>query len=239
MRVVLALQRLPRRLAVLDPALALARDLDAAVMALFVEDPRLLASAALPVVREVDHWSGEVRELDRPALERRLAAEAGRVERALRAAARERAIELSFRVVRDRPEAAARAARQGGDIVVVGAFASAADWPGQGMASAALVAAYDDGTDAGARAVSAAERLAAAAGRPQMVASSAPVGTAPPTAPGRRRLTLPEDGLPAFLRALSPYDIAACVVAEAHAVTLSERFRAFGSGRDCLLVYVE
>jgi hypothetical protein len=50
---------------------------------------------------------------------------------------------------------------------------------------------------------------------------------------------LREDGLPAFLRALSPYDVAACVVAEAHAVTLSQRFRAFGSGRDCLLVYVE
>jgi nucleotide-binding universal stress UspA family protein len=234
MRVVLALQRLPRRLAALDPALALARDLDAAVTALFVEDPRLLASAALPVVREVDHWSGEVRELDRPALERRLAAEAGRVERVLRAAARERAIDLTFSIVRDRPEAAARAARQGGDIVVVGAFASAADWPGQGMAAAGLVAVYDDATEAGARAVAAAERLAAAAGRPLVVASSAPA-----TVPGRRSLALPGDGLPAFLRALSPYDIAACVVAEAHAVTLSERFRAFGSGRDCLLVYVE
>jgi hypothetical protein len=167
MRVVLALQRLPRRLAALDPVLALARDLGAAVTALFVEDPGLLACAALPVVREVDHWSGEVRELDRPGLERRLA------------------------------------------------------------------------TEAGARAVAVAERLAAAAGKPLVVASSATRDTAPAGIPGRRRLTLPEAGLPAFLRALSPYEVAACVVAEAHAMPLGQRFRAFGSGRDCLLVYVE
>jgi hypothetical protein len=239
MRIVLALQRLPRRLAALDPVLALARDLGAAVTALFVEDPGLLACAALPVVREVDHWSGEVRELDRAGLERRLTTEAGRVERALRAVARERAIDLSFSVVRDRPEAAARAVREGGDIVVVGAFASAADWAGQGMASAGLVAVYDDATEAGARAVAVAERLAAAAGKPLVVASSATRDTAPASIPGRRRLTLPEAGLPAFLRALSPYEVAACVVAEAHAVPLGQRFRAFGSGRDCLLVYVE
>jgi hypothetical protein len=101
------------------------------------------------------------------------------------------------------------------------------------------VAVYDDATEAGARAVVAAERLAAAAGRPLVVASSVPPGGAPANVPRRRRLVLREDGLPAFLRALSPYDVAACVVAEAHAVTLSQRFRAFGSGRDCLLVYVE
>lgn len=89
-RLVLALPPEETALALLDSALAMAERLEREMVALLVEDRRLLASAALPFTRMVSRTGAGEREFDVPATERmiRVMAERTRLRLAEMAAAR-------------------------------------------------------------------------------------------------------------------------------------------------------
>jgi hypothetical protein len=89
-----------RERAALRAAAALAAELEAELLGLFVEDPDLLSFAALPFARELCFTSATQRALDRPAMERSLRALAAELERACAAAMRGAAVPWAFRSTR-------------------------------------------------------------------------------------------------------------------------------------------
>jgi hypothetical protein len=84
----------------LDAAAALARDLQAQLAALFVEDLTLLRVAALPVTREIGGVSGVSRAFDLADLERMLRWQAQQLHEQLASAARAASLAWSFDVRR-------------------------------------------------------------------------------------------------------------------------------------------
>lgn len=89
-----------RERAALTAAAALAAELEAELVGLFVEDPDLLSFAALPFAREVGFASATRREIDRAAMERSLLALAEELRRACAAATQDAAVPWSFRSAR-------------------------------------------------------------------------------------------------------------------------------------------
>ena len=84
----------------LGAAAALARDLQAQLAALFVEDLTLLRVAALPVTREIGRVSGVARSFDLPDLERMLRRQAQQLHDQLATAAQTSRLAWSFEVRR-------------------------------------------------------------------------------------------------------------------------------------------
>lgn len=116
-----ALDASPHSLAALAAAIALAAARRVELLALFVEDARLLQATALPFAGEVGAYSGAVRPLDLAETERRLRDLAARVQ-ALVAAAAERAdVPWSFQVRRGDVVAEILACSEAGDVLSLGA----------------------------------------------------------------------------------------------------------------------
>lgn len=119
-RIMVAADSSPHGRAAMEAAAALGAQLDAEVEGLFVEDVDILNVAELALGREVHVISGDVRVLDRTALENELRTEASRTRRALQAVAERQHVRSSFRVVRGRVEAEVIAAASAADLLVLG-----------------------------------------------------------------------------------------------------------------------
>lgn len=119
-RILVALDASPHSLAALEAAVALAADLQAELLGLFVEDADLLRLAALPFVRELGLYSAKPRPLNEPQVERELRARARRAEQALAAMADRAQVRWSFRVVRGMISAELLAAAVEADLISLG-----------------------------------------------------------------------------------------------------------------------
>lgn len=242
MRIVLALERVPGSAAALQPAVDLARGLDATLTTLFVEDPTLLASAALPMVQELDLATGAPQPFSAASLESTLRREAHEAERMLAAAARREAVPFTFRVVRDRLDTAARTEAESGDLVLLGLFARRGQ--PRTVPGGAAVAAYCAPGMTPARVLETAARLCRATGRP--LALAAPPGerlrmqdlalvhvTRPPAS------WLPEAEPSAFLHGAAQRGAFLCVMAAGLATDLRVALRIRAGLDSTLLVLVD
>lgn len=88
----------------------LARDLQAELLGLFLQDEALLRFAALPFAAEVGFASAATRAIDPERLERALRVQAASLERAIAAVLDPAALAWSFRVARASPANAVQAA---------------------------------------------------------------------------------------------------------------------------------
>jgi hypothetical protein len=93
-----------------DAIARLARDMQAELLGLFIQDEALLRFAALPFAAEVGFPSATRRPLDPAALERALRAQAASLERAIASVLDPAALAWSFRVARASPADAVEAA---------------------------------------------------------------------------------------------------------------------------------
>jgi len=119
-RILVALDASPHSLAALEAAVALAADLQAELLGLFVEDADLLRLAGLPFARELGLYSATSRPLEALQLERQLRARAHRAEQALAAMAERAHVRWSFRVVRGAIAAELLAAAAEADLISLG-----------------------------------------------------------------------------------------------------------------------
>jgi nucleotide-binding universal stress UspA family protein len=170
-------------------AAAVAARLGSELAGLFVEDEDVLRLAALPF-GVVQAPGGHLEDLDVAGAEARLRAVAAHAREILERAAALHRVACSFRVARGRVAAEVIAASEGADLVVLGAASHGRAARGAvGQTARATVAgarapvlllargarlgaelvAVDDGTPAGAQAVEAARRLAAADRPPALV----------------------------------------------------------------------
>lgn len=245
MRIVLALERAPESAAALEPALALAQSLGAAMCALFVESPGLLGYAMLPFAKEIDPDSGEARSMNLGALERAMRAEAERAEKLLSEAARQHSVAFSFRVTRGQIDVEARTERKVGDIAMLGIFGGATRWasdaptnPGSGLVAAYCAPGASTGRvlDTAAR-VSEASRHRLAIAAPED--TRAEVEALLPTDRAAARMVWLEDGgIAAFLRALARFPVSTYVVSDSFAHDVRRARPVFRGGRNYLLVLV-
>ena len=121
-RVLVALDASPHSLAALQAAVELAGAHGLELLALFVEDLRLLQATALPFAREVATFSGVARPLGLPETERRLQHQARRVEGLVAAAAaRAEVTSWSFSVRRGDVASEILASLRPDDLLSVGA----------------------------------------------------------------------------------------------------------------------
>ena len=118
-RILVALDASHESRAALSTAADLARQLDAELMGLFVEDIDLLNLAALPFSREIPVLSLSGRNLDLARTERELRAGAAAARRALAAMAERRHLQWSFRVVRGRVDTELLTASREADLITV------------------------------------------------------------------------------------------------------------------------
>ncbi|MDH4173916.1 MAG: hypothetical protein OEV97_09260 [Betaproteobacteria bacterium] len=100
----------PGRVARPELVAALAREMQAEFLGLFIEDIELLRFASLPFAREIGFPSAELRAFDLAALERQLRAQASALELALAAILGPAAAGWTFRVARASPVNAVEAA---------------------------------------------------------------------------------------------------------------------------------
>lgn len=114
--------------ATLERMIDLARDLEAELVGLFVEDTELLDLAALPF-GEVGFPSAARRALDVGTMERSLRAQARRIERELGSRLRGRSVKWTFEVVRGRFGSAITSCVAADDIVVVPAVRATGQVP--------------------------------------------------------------------------------------------------------------
>jgi len=119
-RILVALDASPHSLAALEAAVALAADLQAELVGLFVEDADLLRLAGLPFARQQGVYSPEPRPLDEPQVARELRARARRAEQALAAAAGRAQVPWSFRVARGTIAAELLSAAAEADLISLG-----------------------------------------------------------------------------------------------------------------------
>ncbi|HEY5682110.1 MAG TPA: universal stress protein [Sulfuricaulis sp.] len=119
-RILMAMDASVSGMAALESALALASQMEAEVLGLFVEDANLLRFAELPFAREVNLFSARTRRLDSGEMERTLRAQASRAEAALIEAAARQRVRCSFRVVRGDVTTQLLAASRDIDLVALG-----------------------------------------------------------------------------------------------------------------------
>ncbi len=119
-RIVVGLDIAPHSGAALAAAARLARELDAELDALFVEDEALLRLAALPFAREFGLASATARRLDPAALARDLASRAESARRELGRLWGDRPARWSLRVTRGTTPEAVRAEAGEADLSVLG-----------------------------------------------------------------------------------------------------------------------
>lgn len=114
-RIVVGLDSRLRIDAALEALAALAGELEAELIGLFVEDVDLLHLAALPFAREVGFPSATRRDLDVARMERSFEAQANELRRACEAVLKSSSVSWSFRVARgSRAEQLLSAATEGG-----------------------------------------------------------------------------------------------------------------------------
>lgn len=106
--------------AALEAAAELAGRLHAELLGVFVEDINLLRCAALPFAREVGFLSGMERALDIAGVERRLKAQALRLQQALAEAAERVRVQWSFRIMRGHVAAELLSALEAADLIILG-----------------------------------------------------------------------------------------------------------------------
>lgn len=133
------------------------------IQLVYVESAAALAAAALPwtqvLAQATAHWAP----LAPPDVERAWQAQAGRLRRLAERAALQHAVAWSLQVTRGTLHEAARSLQAQSDLLLLGGSAAAlapAAHPGRRQ----TVAALDDGTPAGQRAVTIAQRLCEALG---------------------------------------------------------------------------
>lgn len=119
-RILVALDDSAHSRAALEAAAELADRLHAELLGVFVEDINLLRCAALPFAREVGFLSGMERKLDTPGVERRLKAQAIRLQRALAEAAERVQVQWSFRTMRGHVAAELLSALEAADLLILG-----------------------------------------------------------------------------------------------------------------------
>lgn len=120
-RILVAIDASPHSLAALQAAVTLAAARRLELLALFVEDLRLLHATALPFAREVATFSGTARPLDVAQTERRLQDLARRVEARVAAAAARAEVPWTFRVRRGHVAAEILASLEPTDLLSLGA----------------------------------------------------------------------------------------------------------------------
>lgn len=99
-RLIIGLEPVPGRWALLEEAVAAAGRMEAELIALFVENAALLDFAQLPFAHEVGAVSAARRAIDAQAMERSLRAMAREARQTLEAVAGRAAVRWSFRVAR-------------------------------------------------------------------------------------------------------------------------------------------
>lgn len=119
-RVLVAVDASPHSLAALRAAVDLASALRLELLALFVEDLRLLHATELPFAREVATFSGAAHPLDLAQTERRLRDLARRVEAQVAATAAAAAVPWTFQVRRGKVVAEILADAGPGDVLSLG-----------------------------------------------------------------------------------------------------------------------
>ena len=133
-RILVGLDASPSSYAALEAAVSLARELEAEIEGLFVEDVNLLRFAGLSFTRVVDAASARPRAFEPADLEHALRARAEQARRMLAAAAGTR-ISWSFRVARGKVESEFLAAARKADLVSLGFVG---DRPAGGTAAGSL-----------------------------------------------------------------------------------------------------
>lgn len=114
-RIVFALDVQLRRVEALETLAALAEQMQAELVGLFIEDIDLLHLAALPFAREVGYPSAARRDIDLTRMQRSLHAFANDLRRTCEAVMKDTPVTWSFRVARGSPaEQLIRAATEGG-----------------------------------------------------------------------------------------------------------------------------
>jgi hypothetical protein len=194
-RVLIACDAVCENDAVIETAARLAARWDVALHGVFVEDEGLLQIAALPFAKQVSLSGGASEEMDEASVEHHFVALAERTRASLETAARERGVDWSFSIVRDKPSIAALSALENDLLIVAGesrpfagqyrlgshwstaAFEST--WPvllvrSDGPRNGDVVALVQTSGSSARRSVSAAARFAAAADRVLTVLVAAP-----------------------------------------------------------------
>lgn len=182
----------------IEPALRIARALQAELTALFIEDDDLFRIAALPFSTEIPFGGGDARALDVARLERSLRHVARRVEAELARAAEQAQVPWAFRVLRGRrlPTLLAEAGVE--DLLVLARTPHSVDEARQ-AARAHTVAVVFDGSEAARHAVTLAARLVGQDGRDLLLLDTGPRED---TTARAVRQQLIEQGIPATLRRL-------------------------------------
>ncbi len=119
-RILVALDASPGSLAALEVAARLAVALHAELCGLYVEDETLLRSAELPITTAVGSFSGAVRRIERPELERHLRTQAAKSKHALESIATQARLTWTFRVARGSVAAELLRAAEEADLISLG-----------------------------------------------------------------------------------------------------------------------
>lgn len=119
-RILVALDASPHSVAALEASAELAAAAGAELRGFFVEDVELLRAGALSISREVEYFSGRLRDVDTRDLELQLRARARRVRQLLERTASRQGVAFSFDSVRGRVTAELSAAAADVDLVSVG-----------------------------------------------------------------------------------------------------------------------
>jgi nucleotide-binding universal stress UspA family protein len=119
-RIIVALDTSAHSQAALEAATALAEQLGAEVVGVFVEDLELVHLARLPFAREVGLTSAGGRSIDPASMERSLKAQAAKARAALEATARRYNVPWSFRVTRGQVANELLAAAAEADMLALG-----------------------------------------------------------------------------------------------------------------------
>jgi hypothetical protein len=163
-RILLGMESAGPELPDIEPAVRLARLLEAELTGLFIEDDDLLRSAALPFAAEIPLAGGAPRALDVVKLERALRMLAQRTEAELERAAERARVRWTFRVVRGR-RLPTMLAEAGVDDLVVLARTPHSPAELRQAAAAHTIAVLFDGSEAARHAVALAARLVGDDGR--------------------------------------------------------------------------
>ena len=121
-RILVALDGSPHSLAALQAAVTLARELEAELIGLFVEDVNLVRLARLPFTQEIQLTTARRQPLDSREMDQALRWQAKRLRRALQEAAAAANIPAQFKSVRGLVPAAVVAAALDADLLILGRF---------------------------------------------------------------------------------------------------------------------
>ena len=119
-RILVALDASPASLAALEVAARLAVALQVELYGMYVEDETLLRGAELSITRAVGSFSGAIRQVERPELERHLRTQAAKAKHALETIAAQARLPWSFRVTRGRVAEELLRAATDADLISLG-----------------------------------------------------------------------------------------------------------------------